>query len=89
MCTVRAAAAVLVAALTCGSARADEGRSSAALPPPDLGFLEFLGGVDGLAEVNPDYLKQANHPAPTAPERPVSPPPAPPPASVPGPDSNE
>ena len=27
---------------------------------PDAGFLEFLGSVDGLAEVNPDYLSQAN-----------------------------
>ena len=27
---------------------------------PDAGFLEFLGGVDGLADVNPNYLAQGN-----------------------------
>ena len=28
-------------------------------PEPDPGLLEFLGSVDGLAEVSPDYLAQA------------------------------
>src|SRR5207244_7679155 len=28
-------------------------------PDPDPGLLEFLGSVDGLAEVSPDYLAQA------------------------------
>ena len=27
---------------------------------PDAGFLEFLGSVDRLSEVNPDYLSQAD-----------------------------
>jgi|HubBroStandDraft_5_1064220.scaffolds.fasta_scaffold688673_2 hypothetical protein len=46
---------------------------------PDPGFLEFLGSVDRLSEVNPDYLSQAN-PARTArPVQPGAPPPAPPP----------
>ena len=46
---------------------------------PDAGFLEFLGSVDRLSEVNPDYLSQAN-PARTArPVQPGAPPPAPPP----------
>src|ERR1700733_7443022 len=42
---------------------------------PDPGFLEFLGSVDRLSEVNPDYLSQAN-PARTArPVQPGAPPP--------------
>src|SRR5437879_13721971 len=28
-------------------------------PDPDPGLLEFLGSVDGLAEVSPEYLAQA------------------------------
>lgn len=42
---------------------------------PDPSFLEFLGGVDGLADANPDYLAQASapHPPPAA----VAPPPKP------------
>ncbi len=88
MCTSRAAsAALLVVALTCGTVRADDTRQGAP-PPPDPGFLEFLGGVDGLAELNPDYLAQAHQPGPAAPQPPASPPPAPP-ASVPGAKSNE
>jgi len=82
-----ASAALLVVALTCGTARADDTRKTPPLPPPDPGFLEFLGGVDGLAEVNPDYLAQANHPAPPAPKPPASPPPPPP--TVPGAKSND
>jgi hypothetical protein len=62
---------------------------------PDAGFLEFLGGVDGLADVNPNYLAQANPatagpsaPA-TAPAKPPPPPPPPPPASAAGVKNNE
>ena len=89
MCTARAAAAALLGvALACGTARADDTRKSAPPPPPDPGFLEFLGGVDGLAEVNPDYLAQASPPGPTAPKPPASPPPVPP-APPPGAKSNE
>ena len=60
---------------------------------PDAGFLEFLGGVDGLADVNPNYLAQGNAAAPAAsapaaaPAKP--PPPPPPPASAPGVKNNE
>ena len=54
---------LLSCALLLGAARADDGHKP---PPedPDPGFLEFLGGVDGLAETNPDYLAQpdATHP---------------------------
>jgi len=60
MCTARVGCAVLaVLALACALARSDNARKP---PPqdPDLGFLEFLGSVDRLAEVNPDYLAQAD-----------------------------
>ena len=61
---------------------------------PDAGFLEFLGGVDGLADVNPNYLAQGNAAAPAAtapgPAPAKSPPPRPsPPASAPGAQNNE
>ena len=38
--------------------RADEARRAPAPEDPDAGFLEFLGSVDRLAEVNPNYLAQ-------------------------------
>jgi hypothetical protein len=58
-------------------------------PPPGAGLLEFLGSVDGLSEVNPDYLNQPGPPltakrAPPPGARPP-PPPAPPPAQQPAP----
>jgi hypothetical protein len=59
MSTPRVGRAVLaVLALACALARSDDTRKP---PPedPDPGFLEFLGSVDRLAEVNPDYLAQA------------------------------
>ncbi|HEY2808633.1 MAG TPA: hypothetical protein VGI91_07540 [Steroidobacteraceae bacterium] len=75
MCTSRAASAAwLLAALLSGAAHADDARKNAPAPP-EPGFLEFLGGVDGLAEVNPDYLAQAN---PTNPANPTAAPPTPP-----------
>ena len=58
MCTPRVGRALLaVLVLACALARSDHTRK---LPPqdPDPGFLEFLGSVDRLAEVNPDYLAQ-------------------------------
>ena len=75
----RTALAVLLLALGCASARSDDGH-----PPsddPDSGFLEFLGSVDRLADVNPDYLSQAGTaPAGRPSGKPVAPPPPPPPA---------
>ena len=50
--------AVLVLALGGVAARGDEARK--APDDPDAGFLEFLGSVDRLADVNPDYLSQAD-----------------------------
>jgi len=61
MRTSRVSCAVLaVLALTCALARSDDTRT----PPadPDAGFLEFLGSVDRLAELNPDYLAHADPP---------------------------
>ena len=86
MWTSRAAsAALLVVALACGTAYADDTHKPAPAPPPDPGFLEFLGGVDGLADVNPDYLAQAGAARPgAAPQKPPVPPPPPPQAAVPG-----
>ncbi len=49
---------------------------------PDAGFLEFLGSVDRLADVNQDYLSQAEAraragtvttPAPSPPPQPAPP----------------
>ena len=71
-------------ALSCAAARADDARKG---EPPDPGFLEFLGSVDRLSEVNPNYLSQ---PVPVKVARPVAnggtrppqtPPPPPPPPS--------
>jgi hypothetical protein len=88
MCTPRTTpAALLLVALAGATVRAQEPRQPAVPQNPDPSFLEFLGGVDGLAEVNPDYLAQANVVHPLAPPvKPANPPPPPPPppASVPG-----
>ena len=74
-------------ALSCAAARADDARKADA---PDPGFLEFLGSVDRLSEVNPDYLAQVDPPpAGASPVRwpgaqsPVTPPPAVPPRRPP------
>jgi hypothetical protein len=59
--------------------RADEPRRAPAPQDPDAGFLEFLGSVDRLAEVNPNYLAQvkvaqATKPPPKSAARPPPPP---------------
>jgi len=86
MCTRRVGCGVLaVLALACTLARSDDTRKRQP-EDPDPGFLEFLGSVDRLAELNPDYLAQAD------PQRaarlagkghapPAAPPPPPPSAS--------
>jgi hypothetical protein len=82
-----AALALGVLALACAAVRGDETRKPAPSAEPDPGFLEFLGSVDRLADVSPEYLAQ------TDPARarllatgrvPPPPPPPPPPASPPG-----
>ena len=60
--------------------------------PPDPGFLEFLGSVDRLADVNPEYLGQAEAWSKPAAATPTPPPPPPPPPNAPksnGGHSNE
>ena len=62
MGTARASCALLaVVALAGALARGEDTRKPEPLGP-DPGFLEFLGSVDRLAEVNPDYLAQADPP---------------------------
>ena len=80
----RALTLLAVLALTCAAARGDD-----ALPgprgDPDAKFLEFLGSVDRLAEVNPDYLRQVNSataPKPQGKAVAVPPPPSAPPRSA-------
>jgi hypothetical protein len=73
-----------VLALAVPAVRADDTRAQ----DPDPGFLEFLGGVDRLAETNPDYLSQADAPKVPKPVPPgstpnPSPPPPPPPPPPP------
>ena len=63
--------------LGCAAVRADDVHKPA--EPPDPGFLEFLGSVDRLADVNPEYLAQAESKAAAA-TTPPPPPPRPPPA---------
>jgi hypothetical protein len=88
----RAAVMTALCALSLGSAigRSDD---SSRPPPqaPAAGFLEFLGSVDRLSDVNPNYLSQPN-PAKTP--RPAAnggarPPPAPPPAPAPIPPGDK
>lgn len=77
MWTARLGLAVLLLALGCAAARSDDARKAA--DDPDAGFLEFLGSVDRLADVNPDYLSQAG--AAKVARPPGKPAPAPPPPS--------
>ena len=86
-------AALAIGMLGCGLAAGDD---TARKPPPDPdpALLEFLGSVDGLAEVNPNYLAQVKR-APVARlsvrgrPAPAPPPPAPPPAGPTGVKNNE
>ena len=65
--------------LGCAAVRADDGHKPT--EPPDPGFLEFLGSVDRLADVNPEYLAQAEARSKAADATtPPPPPPRPPPA---------
>jgi hypothetical protein len=83
-------AVVAVLALHCAAARSDDAHKA---PPadPDPGFLEFLGSVDRLADVNPDYLSQPDPSGATKPgargATPALPPPPPPPPRQPLPPS--
>jgi len=81
---IRASALAVLAALAlgCATARADEPRRP---EDPDAGFLEFLGSVDGLSDVNPDYLSQAEAAKAPKPGTPGAAAPAPPPPRPPPP----
>jgi hypothetical protein len=76
---------LLALVLGCAGARAADGPKP---EDPDPRFLEFLGSVDRLSEVNPDYLSQAGQsgkppPKPLATPSPPPPPPPPPPPQPP------
>jgi hypothetical protein len=65
MWTRRAGSVVLtMLALAAAVSRGDDNRKGAPATPanPDPGFLEFLGSVDRLVDVNPDYLSQSGRP---------------------------
>jgi hypothetical protein len=84
---------LLTYALLATTARGADPPAPPAGADPDPSFLEFLGGVDGLSEVNPNYLAQvgAQH-APGVPAAKVAPPPPPPPPRAPsasGANNNE
>ena len=74
---------VLVAALGAGTTGAAD-TARRAPPDPDPGFLEFLGSVDGLAEVSPDYLAHADSARLARPGVKGRTSPTPPPAPSPG-----
>lgn len=82
----------LVAAALGAAAPGGDGTAHTPPPDPDPGFLEFLGSVDGLAEVNPNYLAKAD-PARAARwavrSRTAPAPPPPPPPSASGEKNNE
>ena len=92
MCAPRVSCAVLaVLALACALARSDDTRKPQPADP-DPGFLEFLGSVDRLAELNPDYLAQADPRRAAQLARGQAPPataPPPPPPSTGGVKNNE
>jgi len=73
--------------LGCAVARADDAHKAA--EEPDLGFLEFLGSVDRLSDLMPDYLSQPDARGKTAdglsPAAPPPPQPEQPPNTANGP----
>jgi len=83
MWTARIGLAVLLLALGSAVARSDDARKGP--DDPDPGFLEFLGSVDRLADVNPDYLSQAGAAKVARPPGKPAPAPPPPPPSHPQP----
>ena len=87
----RAGAIAVLSALMLGSAigRSDDA-SKAPAPQPAAGFLEFLGSVDRLSEVNPNYLSQPNPPrTPRPAANGARTPPAAPPTPAPAPSGDK
>ena len=82
MWRARPAAVAMLSAVAFGSAAVGADYAGKA-PAPNAGFLEFLGSVDRLAEVNPDYLTQPNPVKVAKPAANGAPPPAPRPPPVP------
>jgi hypothetical protein len=95
---LRFAAAGGLAALVLAGAAARAGDPPSSAQDPNAGFLEFLGSVDRLSEVNPDYLSQVDPskagqtpPAAVRPGQvppPTQPPPSPPNPNPPGVKNN-
>jgi hypothetical protein len=94
MCTRRTGSVVVaMLALTSAVGRGDDNRKSAP-ENPDPSFLEFLGSVDRLADVNPDYLSHSGRPQVAKPPAKVAagsppPPPPPPPTAASGVKNND
>jgi hypothetical protein len=92
MSTRRAGLSVLTMLALCGALGwADDGHKSAP-ENPDPSFLEFLGSVDRLADVNPDYLAQSGRPQAQSPAKgavPSRPPSQPPPTAASGVKNND
>lgn len=93
MWSVRVGAIAVLSALALGSAigRSDDGSKPPPQQQPAAGFLEFLGSVDRLSEVNPNYLAQ---PKPVKVSKPAAsggppPPPPPPPTANQSGDKND
>jgi hypothetical protein len=82
----------MMLALSSAACWADDGHRSAP-ESPDPSFLEFLGSVDRLADVNPDYLAQSGHPqaaqSPAKGAVPSRPPAQPPPTAASGVKNND
>jgi hypothetical protein len=76
---LRASTVLGLLALVSSTARGGDDPRKPPTDDPDSGFLEFLGSVDRLAELNPDYLTQGARLPVGQPPRPVTPPPTPPP----------
>jgi hypothetical protein len=73
------AALLTVLALGAAALSADETPKAT---EPDMGFIEFLGSVDRLSDLMPDYLSQAEWRAKAGTgTTPPAPPPQPPPQS--------
>lgn len=69
--TLKRFAVLAVLVLASGAACVDEPRKT---EDPDVGFLEFLGSVDGLAEVDPDYPSEGEAATSGKPDATVPPP---------------
>ncbi len=72
-----------LALLMLGGAAVRAADAPKAADEPDIGFLEFLGSVDRLSDLMPDYLSQAEWRAKTSAGDTPAPAPSPRPAQAP------